>query len=195
VEREILLSGIGGQGVQLAAKTLGLAVMAEHREVMVFGTYGGSMRGGNSDVTVIVADDAIRTPPTVASAWAALVMHHQGWPGVSALLRPGSVVVLDTSVFRGDLGRDDLTVLGVDASTVAIDLGNAHAGAQVALGAFVAATGVVGLDALVGATERALPPYRSQHIAANAEAVRAGFSSVPARLVEAWQPTVGSVAR
>lgn len=194
MEREILLSGIGGQGVQLAARTLGLAVMAEHREVMVFGTYGGSMRGGNSDVTVIVADQAIRTPPTVASAWAALVMHHQGWPGVSALLRPGSVVVVDTSVFRGELGRDDLSVLGVDASTMAIDLGNPHAGAQVALGAFAAATGVVGRDTLVSATERALPPYRSQHIAANAEAVRTGFASVPARLAEAWPSAVGSVA-
>ncbi|HLY83471.1 MAG TPA: 2-oxoacid:acceptor oxidoreductase family protein [Acidimicrobiales bacterium] len=193
MEREILLTGIGGQGVQLAARTLGLAVMAEDREVMVFGTYGGSMRGGNSDVTVIVADEPIRTPPTVAGAWAGLVMHHYSWPGVSALLRPGSVVVLDTSVFRGDLGRDDLLVLGLEASTMAIDLGNPHAGSQVALGAFAAATGVVSLEALVGATERALPPYRSQHIAANAEAVRKGFESVSSRLTGAWEPSKESV--
>jgi Pyruvate/2-oxoacid:ferredoxin oxidoreductase gamma subunit len=195
MEREILLTGIGGQGVQLAARTLGLAVIAEHREVMVFGTYGGSMRGGNSDVTVVLADEPIRTPPTVASAWAALVMHHQGWPGVSALLRPGSLVVVDTSVFRGDLGRDDLIMVGLEASTMAIDLGNAHAGAQVALGAFAAATGVVGLEALVGATERALPPYRSQHIAANAEAVRNGFETVSAQLVEAWEQSKETVTR
>ena len=61
-ERELLLTGIGGQGVQLAARTLGLAVMAEDREVMVFGTYGGSMRGGNSDVTVILADEPVDAP-------------------------------------------------------------------------------------------------------------------------------------
>jgi Pyruvate/2-oxoacid:ferredoxin oxidoreductase gamma subunit len=186
VEREVLLSGIGGQGIQLAARTLGLAAMAEHREVTLFGTYGGSMRGGNSDVTLIVADEPIRTPPTVASAWTALVMHHQGWGGVSALLRPGAVVVVDSSVFRGDLGRDDLEVVRVEASTMAIDLGNPHAGSQVALGALAAATGLVGLDALVGATAEALPPYRSQHAAANAEAVRAGWGEVPEHRVEAW---------
>jgi hypothetical protein len=41
LEREILLSGIGGQGIQLAAKSLAVAAMREGRRVLMFGTYGG----------------------------------------------------------------------------------------------------------------------------------------------------------
>jgi Pyruvate/2-oxoacid:ferredoxin oxidoreductase gamma subunit len=40
LEREILLSGIGGQGIQLAAKSLAVAAMREGRRVLMFGTYG-----------------------------------------------------------------------------------------------------------------------------------------------------------
>ena len=40
----MLLTGIGGQGVQLAARTLAVAAVKCDLEVMVFGDYGGLMR-------------------------------------------------------------------------------------------------------------------------------------------------------
>ena len=66
MERELLLTGIGGQGVQLAAQVLARAAIAEGREVQMFGSYGGMMRGGNTEATVVVADGPIEAPPTVA---------------------------------------------------------------------------------------------------------------------------------
>ena len=51
MEREVLFTGIGGQGVQLAAKVLALAATRDDREVMSLGTYGGTMRGGKTDAT------------------------------------------------------------------------------------------------------------------------------------------------
>src|ERR1700736_2931761 len=65
MEREVLMTGIGGQGVQLAAKTLATAAMREGREVLVFGIYGGSMRGGNTDATVVVGTGPLRAPPVI----------------------------------------------------------------------------------------------------------------------------------
>ena len=186
MECEVLLTGIGGQGIQLAARTLALAAVAEGREVMVFGAYGGSMRGGNTDATVVVGDGPLRSPPTVDDAWSALAMHHQYWEAVRERMRPGGIVVVDTSVFQGDVATPDCTVVGVEATTVAADLGNARAAAMVALGAFAAATALVGLDALVTATATVLPPYRSQHAEANARAVRAGFALVSGPAVAAW---------
>ena len=73
MERELLLTGVGGQGVQLASQVLGRAALAECREVMVLGTYGGTMRGGSTDSCVVAADEPIRTPPIVSRAWAAMV--------------------------------------------------------------------------------------------------------------------------
>ena len=64
IEREILWTGIGGQGVQLAAKILALAATRDGREVMSLGTYGGTMRGGNTDATVVIA-----TSVTMRATW------------------------------------------------------------------------------------------------------------------------------
>ncbi|MGZ4207588.1 MAG: 2-oxoacid:acceptor oxidoreductase family protein [Actinomycetota bacterium] len=80
MEREILLTGIGGQGVQLAARVLAEAAVAEGRSVQLFGSYSGMMRGGNTDATVVVADTPIESPPTVGRAWSAIVMHDEFAP-------------------------------------------------------------------------------------------------------------------
>jgi Pyruvate/2-oxoacid:ferredoxin oxidoreductase gamma subunit len=44
----------------------------------------------------------------------------------------------------------------------------------------------VSLDALIAAMEEALPPYRREHAAKNAEALRAGFELAPRGLAPAW---------
>src|SRR4029077_5323711 len=78
-ERELLLTGIGGQGVQLAAQVIARAAVLEGRDVMLFGVYGGVMRGGNSDATVVVGDGPVQAPPIVSHAWSAIVLHPRYW--------------------------------------------------------------------------------------------------------------------
>ena len=56
MERELVMTGIGGQGIQLAAQVLARAALSEGRQVQLFGSYGGMMRGGNTEATVVVAD-------------------------------------------------------------------------------------------------------------------------------------------
>ena len=194
MEREVLMTGIGGQGIQLAARTMALAAIAAGREVMVFGTYGGSMRGGNTDSTVIVGDEPLWSPPTVDEAWSALVMHHDYWPGVRDRMRPGGVVVIDRSVFRGEVGAAGCHVVEVPATEEATNRGSARAASMVALGAYVAATGLVELDDLVAATAAVLPPYRSHHAEVNATAVQAGYALVDGPIVRAWGTGTNAVA-
>jgi Pyruvate/2-oxoacid:ferredoxin oxidoreductase gamma subunit len=186
VEREILLTGIGGQGIQLASKTLATAAIREGLEVMVLGTYGGTMRGGNTDSSMVLGTGPLLSPPVIDQAWAALVMHHHGWPQVRDRLRPGSVVVIDSSVFRGELGQHSARVLEVRATALATEQGKPQAASMIALGAFVAATGLVELASLLEAATEVLPPYRAQHARANAEAMRFGYESVSAPLTRAW---------
>ena len=97
IEREIFLTGIGGQGVQLAARILALAATREGRNVMALGTYGGTMRGGNTDSTVVVADCPIVTPPVVSRGWSAIVVHPRYWKALRPKLDPGGVVVFDSA--------------------------------------------------------------------------------------------------
>ncbi len=180
------MTGIGGQGVQLAARTLAVAATSEQFEVMVFGSYGGMMRGGNTDATVIIGQGPLRTPPTVARAWAGLALHHEFWPAVRDRLVEDGVAVVDRSVFRGDAGYDRGHLIEVEATAIATDMGHARGGAMVALGALAAATGLVSIDALDRAAHEVLPPYRSQHAEANAAALRAGFALIDAPPLPAW---------
>jgi Pyruvate/2-oxoacid:ferredoxin oxidoreductase gamma subunit len=195
VEREVLLTGIGGQGVQLAARTLAVAATSTGREVMVFGRYGGAMRGGNTDSIVVIADEPVRTPPTVVAAWYGLAMHHAYWDDVARRLRPGGLAVIDSSVFHGDPGRDDVHIVAVDGSGTASDLGAPLAGSMVVLGALAAATRLVEIDALVAASAHVLPPYRASHAAANARAIEAGAALVAQPLSDAWSTDVLAAPR
>ena len=156
MEREVLLTGIGGQGVQLAARTLAVAAIADGREVMVFGSYGGSMRGGNTDATVVVADRRSLTPPTVVRAWSALAMHHAYWPASRDRIDPAAWWS-STPACSGATSASTARRAGRRGVDVAADLGNARAASMVALGALVAATGLVSRGALVAAAAAGAP--------------------------------------
>ncbi len=186
MEREVLLTGIGGQGVQLAAQVLARAATLEHREVTYLGIYGGMMRGGNTDSTVIIADAPITAPPLVSHAWAAIAMHDAHWPPVEQKMRAGSIVFVNDATFNTGV-RADLRLLRVPATTVAADLGNALGGSMVMLGAFAATTGIVSIEALVDAMRASIPPYRTQHIEANEDALRAGAELLDANEFPAWE--------
>ena len=106
MERSILLTGIGGQGVQLSAQVLARAALREGHHVQYLGTYGGMMRGGNTDSTVVIGDAPIESPPLVSDAWSALVMHHEFWEPLRPKLGDGSVLVLNSSLFEGQADRE-----------------------------------------------------------------------------------------
>jgi Pyruvate/2-oxoacid:ferredoxin oxidoreductase gamma subunit len=178
VERELLLTGIGGQGIQLAAQVLARAAITEGRQVQMFGSYGGMMRGGNTEATVVIAEGAIEAPPTVADTWSAIFMHHDFSEPTRAKLRPGSLVLVNDA--------DAYRVVEVAATDIAVDLGNIMTASMVMLGAYVAATDMVSLDAVDAAIAASLPAYRSQHVARNVEAVKAGFDVAPRALAPAW---------
>jgi 2-oxoglutarate ferredoxin oxidoreductase subunit gamma len=185
VEREILFTGIGGQGIQLMAKTLAAAAALDGLSSMMFGVYSGSMRGSNSDATVVVGTTEVRTPPTVVKAWSAVVMHDQFWDWVNARLQPGGVLVLDNGIVQQEINRDDLTLVGLPASEMAVDLGSPASAGLIATAAYVKATGIVTLESLRQAAAAALPPYRAHHVDANDRAIIHGYEAVEA-VVAAW---------
>jgi Pyruvate/2-oxoacid:ferredoxin oxidoreductase gamma subunit len=189
LERELLFTGIGGQGVQLAAQVLARAAMAEGREVQLFGSYGGMMRGGNTDATVVVADDAIVAPPTVTNAWSAIIMHHEYAPPTIARLRPDALVLINSTVVTDPPPIDGIVLL-VPATDLAAKGGNIIGASLVMLGAYVAVTGVVDLEAAIAAVAEALPSYRSQHIASGQASIRVGFDAAPSASVPAWTEEV-----
>ena len=187
------VAGIGGQGVQLAAQVLARASALEGRNVMLFGLYGGVMRGGNSDATVVVADGPVQAPPIVNRAWSAVALHARYWDALASKLVDGALVVVNSSLFDAPVDRERWRVFDVPATDVAAELGNPLAASMVATGAYVGLTGLVSLDAAVEAMRESLPSYRRQHAEGNEQALRAGHDAVDALAAPAW-PAVEAVS-
>ncbi len=186
MEREILFTGIGGQGIQLAAQVLARAALSEGREVMLFGSYGGTMRNGPTDATLVVADAPVCAPPIVSRAWSAIAMHPAYFPQVAAKLRAEAVVVSNTSLFRQPIAGNRWRVHGVPATRLASECGSSLAGALVLVGAFASLTGLVTFEALIAGLEASLPERRRQHRELNERALRAGFTALPQGVESAW---------
>jgi Pyruvate/2-oxoacid:ferredoxin oxidoreductase gamma subunit len=193
IERELLITGIGGQGVQLAAQVVARAATLEGRDVMFFGVYGGMMRGGPTDSTVVVANGPISTPPVVARAWSAIAMHDEHWAPIEPRLREDAIVLVNDTTFSHSITAR-VTVHRVRATEVAAELDNPLGASMVMVGAYAGHTGIVGVEALVAAMRDSIPSYRVQHADANERALRAGWELLP-RAELAWaSATVGSPA-
>lgn len=176
-EHALMVTGIGGQGVQLLAKTLAQALTVQGRYAMLGAEYGGEMRGGPTQATVVVGDAPLRALPIVPRAQSAILMHDRFSENTLARLAPGGLCLVNSSVAPEGFAADRDPVL-VPATALARDAGVAQAGSFVMLGAYAALTGVASRDELVDAMTGLLPPYRRQHADGNARALDLGIDHV-----------------
>lgn len=174
MEREIVMGGIGGQGVQLATKILATALNRENRSVMHFAAFGGTMRGGNVECTVVTGTEALAAPPIIPSAWMVISMHPNTVPVVAAKARPGGLFVVNTTLITEPTELEGVNVVEIPASRIAGEIDNTQGGAMVLLGAICQATGLVSVEQLVEGLKELTPPYRQKTIPRNTQAFEAG---------------------
>jgi Pyruvate/2-oxoacid:ferredoxin oxidoreductase gamma subunit len=161
------------------------AAIAAGREVQVFGSYGGMMRGGNTDATLVIGDGPIESPPTVTNAWSAMLVHPEFAAPPLARVRPDGLVLFNATLFTAEPRPG---AIGVPATA----LGGAPVNASLVMtGAYLAITGLVTLDDALAAVDEALPSYRKQHVAGCQQALRTGYDHAPADRVGAWPAAVG----
>lgn len=190
MEHAVVMTGVGGQGIQLMAKLLAQAGMREGREVMMFGLFMGTIRGGSSESTVVIADREIESPPIVSSVWGVLAMHPAGLATLAPKAAPGGVCVVNTTLVATPPAWPGVQMLPVPATELAKAMAQPMGAGMVALGAFVRATRLVGADALAAALADVLPPHRRQRIDANRTCLARGAAFVEecgaAGLPPAW---------
>jgi Pyruvate/2-oxoacid:ferredoxin oxidoreductase gamma subunit len=185
MEREVLATGIGGQGVQLAAQVMARAAVIDGFQVQMFGSYGGMMRGGNTDAALVVAQGPVMAPPVISAGWLGMAMHHAFLPALVEKLRPDSVLFVNTSVVEGD---SDFTgrVIDIPATDIAVDAASLMCASIVMLGAICGSTGLLSRTAVDAAIDESLPPYRQQHRDLNHAALGAGWDAAVDDVPLAW---------
>ncbi len=180
MERAVIMAGIGGQGIQLIAKVLAQGAMREGKRVMMFGIFKGTIRGGSSESTVIVADEEIVSPPIVPTAWAVLAMHADGLTALAKKLEAGGVLLVNGSLVAEPPAAGGVRQIAVPATAMAKEMGQVMGASMIALGAFVGATQIVSVESLKAALDDVLPPHRRKLIDTNRLCIDRGAAYVAA---------------
>jgi len=173
MQSDVILAGFGGQGILLIGKMLAYAGMHEGKQVSWLPSYGPEMRGGTCNCTVVVSDKPVGSP-VIRSPRAVLAMNLPSLEKFEADVRPGGLLLINSSLIDRGTEREDLTVIEVPANQVAADLGNPRGANMVALGAYLGATDAVSLDEVIEVIRETFAA-RPAMIDVNIEALRMGY--------------------
>lgn len=175
---QCIFAGFGGQGTLLIGKFLACAGLMEGKEVTWLPSYGPEMRGGTANCSVVVSDKPIAAP-VISSPDVVIAMNHPSLVKFEPTVKPGGVLIINSSLTDAKSTREDLTVAYVPATEIAEQVGNPKGANVVILGAYMALRpDVVGEDTIIEAMKEELGPKKQKFLDGNIKALKAGMEYV-----------------
>ena len=124
MERNLMVAGFGGQGVMTLGKFLAEATCdSTDMNVTFFPSYGAEQRGGTANCYGVISDEDIGAPL-----------------GDSM---DGGTLFINSSIVKSEIARDDIQVVKVPVTEMALEMGNPKVLNIIMLGAYVGYTQVV----------------------------------------------------
>ena len=177
MQTEIVISGFGGQGVLFAGQLLAYAAMDQGLEVTWIPSYGPEMRGGTANCTVIISDEEIGSP-LVRNPKVAVAMNRPSLDKYDPLVKPGGLLIINSSILDKNSERKDIQVVRVPANEIAEKIGDRRMTNMVVLGALLANLPILPLEALEKALKEHLPERHHRLLPLNYQALREGAKYV-----------------
>ncbi len=177
MKREVLVSGVGGQGVMSIGKNLVEAAIAEGHDGSYLPSYGPEMRGGFANCNVIYTDGPIYSPVVdepddlIAMTAAALADYEKA-------VVPGGVVLVNSSIVTDKVKREDISVHYVPCDDIANELGSPKVANMVMLGAYVAATKALKAETLEAMIEEMFKGPKAKFVPLNKQALHRGMECI-----------------
>ena len=173
---DVIFAGFGGQGVLLAGKILAQAGVIENKHVTFFPSYGGEMRGGTANCTVVVSDKRIDSPVT-SEPGAAIIFNNPSMGRFEPAICQGGLLLVNSSMVNTTSDRSDLQADYIPANEIAHELGDERVVNMILLGSYTEKSGVVSLDSLKQALNKLMANKRSTVIEINHRAIDAGAAA------------------
>ncbi len=177
MKQEIISAGFGGQGVLSLGQLLAYAGMLEDKNVSWLPSYGPEMRGGTANCSVIVSSDPVGSP-VVTEADAVIVLNKPSLDKFESVLKPGGLLLINSSLIDRKTSRDDVKVYYIPANEIAAKLGNSKIANMIMLGAFVEASGIVEKKSIIEAFGKVLGERKAHLIPINEKAYDEGAALV-----------------
>ncbi len=147
MQSEVMFAGFGGQGILASGKILAHAAMEAGYEVAWIPSYGPEMRGGTAYCLVVISDRPIGSP-VIKNPQHLVAMNRPSLEKFAPMVKPGGVILVNSSLIPIRCGRTDVDELIVPATGIANDLGSVRIANIVALSAFVARSKIVDFELL-----------------------------------------------
>jgi 2-oxoglutarate ferredoxin oxidoreductase subunit gamma len=170
---EMIFAGFGGQGVMSMGMMVAYAGMIEEKNVSWIPSYGPEMRGGTANCAVVVTAEEIGSP-IITEPDVVVAMNLPSMNKFEPMLKPGGLLIYNSSLIEREGGRDDITVIGVPANQLATELGNSRVANMVVMGTLLAKTKAVGTESIKKALRQVLPSHRHDLLGINEEAIKRG---------------------
>lgn len=168
-----MIAGFGGQGVLLMGQLIAQGAMDEGKFVSWLPSYGPEMRGGTANCSVVVADEPVGSP-VVTEPDVAIIMNKPSLISFEKAVKPGGVLLYNTSLIDQAPTRTDIRVVGVACNDIATELGNARVANMVMLGAYCQAAGHIALESIEDAMRHKLGAKKVHLMPINRQALDKG---------------------
>lgn len=173
IER-IVIAGFGGQGVLSLGQFIAYSAMYEGKEVSWLPSYGPEMRGGTANCSVVVSDKPIASP-IIAAPDTLIAMNKPSLDKFVNAVRPGGLIIVNSSLIDTKVERTDVRTLYVDASALAAEAGNAKTANIIVFGAYVSHAGSLEKENAI-ATVSKIFAKKPKVIPANLKAFDIGYN-------------------
>ncbi len=156
-EKEILITGFGGQGIVLIGNILGkAATIHDLKHATMIQAYGPEARGGFCSAQVIISEEEILFP-YVQHPQILVCMSQEGFDKNIASLLSGGLLIWDTDLVQPQDLDPSWTAYHIPATRFADKLGNKMMANIVMLGFLSAISDLVQLDSLRQAVLSSVP--------------------------------------
>ena len=139
MQKEIIISGFGGQGVLFGGQVLAYAAMDSGKEVTWIPSYGPEMRGGTANCTVVIADHEIGSP-LVKNPPLVIALNLPSFDKYESMIQAGGTLIVNQSMVDHEAQRDDIHVIFVPCNEIAEEIGDKKLMNMVAVGALLTAS-------------------------------------------------------
>lgn len=175
---KMLVSGFGGQGVLTLGEIIANIAMHKGKEVTWMPAYGPEMRGGTANCAVVVSDRQVGSPIVQSEIDILCAMSQPAAEKFIPLVANGGRVLLNSSIVTVPARRDDVTVLEIDATNIAVRVGNVRTQNMVMLAGFLKMVDWFTLDDVEAALKQKYDTKNPKMIALNIKAIEEGLKEL-----------------
>jgi 2-oxoglutarate ferredoxin oxidoreductase subunit gamma len=155
--KEILIGGVGGQGVIMLGILLGTAAtLFEGKKAVQTQSYSSELRGGSARAEVIISEEPV-TDPQVRKPDILIFLAEEALPKYIDKIKPKGLLVIDSDLVKG-AKPGDYEILSIPATSIAEkEMGNIVVANLIILGALIKKTGLLSVEAMEKAIEVSVP--------------------------------------